>query len=422
MKAFEVRAGPGTATVLGLAANWRQVALLVAVTAFVGGMVGMERSILPLMASSEFGVASKAAAVSFIVSFGLAKAVANLLAGHMAQRFTRRRMLIAGWLFGVPVPFVLIWAPDWGWVIGANVLLGVNQGLTWSMTVNMKADLVGLKHRGLVMGLNESAGYLTVALVAFLTGVIAEAHGLRPEPFYLGVGLAAVGLALSAVLVRDTSPFVAKESARQPKVAAVPSLRSAFADATWRRPALVGATQAGFVKNLNDGLAWGIFPLMFADKGLPLDRIGLLSATYPLVWGALQIPAGWASDRLGRKPLIVGGMLVQAIALALAGLTASFETWLIAVVLLGVGTALVYPTLLAAVGDAVPPEQRAPALGVYRFWRDMGAACGALAAGILADAFGFGIAIQAVAALTAASGVFAATALRKPAARVLSYG
>ena len=405
-------ATPGDRIALGLGANWRQFALLVAVNAFVGGMVGLERSIVPLLAKEEFGIASKTAAVSFIATFGLAKALANLFAGRLSERWSRRRVLIAGWLVGVPVPFVLIWAPSWGWVIAANALLGVNQGLAWSMTVNMKVDLVGPRRRGLALGLNEAAGYLAVAAAAFLTGVIAERAGLRPEPFYLGIAFAACGLALSALFVRDTASHVALESADHPQ-APVASLRRAFAETTWRQRHLFGVSQAGFVNNLNDALAWGIFPLFFASRGLSLERIAVLAAVYPLVWGSLQLVTGWASDVFDRRPIVVAGMLVQGAAIALAGASDSFGAWALAVSLLGVGTALVYPTLLAAIGDAVHPEVRATSLGVYRFWRDAGAMVGALAAGVLADLFGLEAAIRSVAALTAASGVVAAATMQR---------
>jgi MFS family permease len=398
---------------LGLRANWQQFALLVAVNAFVGGMVGMERSVLPILARDEFGIASRTVAVSFVATFGLAKAIANLYAGTLSERFSRRRLLIAGWLFGVPVPFIIIFAPSWGWVVGANALLGVNQGLAWSMTVNMKVDLVGRRRRGLALGLNEAAGYLAVAGAAYLAGVIASAKGLRPEPFYLGIAFAACGLALSTLFVRDTAPFVKAEVERQHGPAAVrPSLRRGFAEATWRRPYLVGASQAGFVNNLNDGLAWGIFPLFFASRGLSLDRIAVLAAVYPLVWGGVQMVTGWASDYTGRRPLIVGGMLLQSAAIAMVGVANGFGLWCVAAALLGLGTAMVYPTLLAAIGDAVHPLERATTLGVYRFWRDCGAMAGALIGGILADLLGFGPAIQIVAALTACSGVVAAVAMR----------
>lgn len=391
---------------LGLAANWRQFALLVAVNAFVGGMVGLERSILPVLAREEFGVGSATAAVSFVATFGMAKALANLFAGRLSERFSRRRVLIAGWLLGAPVPLLLMFAPSWGWVIGANVLLGLNQGLAWSMTVNMKLDLAGPERRGMALGMNEAAGYFMVAVAAFLSGAIAERYGLRPEPFYLGVAFAACGLALSAVLVRDTAPFVRMESNRYGE-ASQGSLSRAFAEGTWRRRHLVGISQAGFVNNLNDALAWGIFPLFFVEQGLSLERVGTLAAAYPLVWAVLQLGTGPASDAAGRKPLIVGGLLIQAGALFVVAVVDGFAAWLGAALLLGVGTAMVYPALLAAIGDAVHPAERATAVGVYRFWRDGGAVGGALMAGAVADALSLRWAIITVGAVTLASGIVA---------------
>jgi MFS family permease len=377
-------------------------------------MVGLERSVLPLLARDEFGIASNTVAVSFIATFGLAKALSNLYAGNLSERFTRRRVLIAGWLFGLPVPIVIIFAPAWGWIIAANALLGVNQGLAWSMTVNMKVDIVGRQRRGLALGLNEAAGYLSVAAAAFLAGVIADSQGLRPAPFYLGIAFASIGLALSVLFIRDTAAFVRVEAGHhassQPERA---SLRRSFAEATWRRPYLFGASQAGFVNNLNDGLAWGIFPLFFVSRGLDLNRVAVLAALYPLVWGAAQMGTGWASDAVGRVPMITAGMLLQAAAISLAGWTTTYSLWLTTVALLGLGTAMVYPTLLAAIGDAVHPFERATTMGVYRFWRDAGAMTGALLGGILADLFGFGLAIQVVAALTFSSGLFAASAMRR---------
>ena len=379
---------------------------------FVGGMIGMERTILPGLAEAEFGITSKTAVVSFIATFGLAKAGSNLLVGPIAQRFTRRRILIAGWMIGIPVPLLLIWAPAWGWIIGANLLLGVNQGLAWSMTVNMKIDLAGPRWRGLVLGFNESAGYLSLAVMALLTGIIAESYGLRPEPFYLGIGIAAAGLAFSVLFIRDTATHLALETAGQSGPAQAPSsFRSNFADATWRKPYLCGLTQAGLVKNLNDGVAWGIFPLYFASQGLGLDRIAILAAIYPLDWGGLQLATGWASEILGRKPLIVVGM-VQGVAISLTAGVDSYGVWLGSMALLGFGTALVYPTLLAAVGDAVPATDRASVLGVYRFWRDSGFIIGALLAGVVADLFGFRPAIQLIAAITVGSGVLAIGTVR----------
>jgi MFS family permease len=315
-------------------------------------------------------------------------------------------VLIAGWLLGAPVPLILIFAPSWGWVIGANVLLGLNQGLAWSMTVNMKLDLAGPERRGTALGMNEAAGYLMVAVAAYLSGAIAGRYGLRPEPFYMGIGFAAAGLALSVLFVRDTGAFVRLESAGHASAARL-SLSQAFAAATWRRAHLAGISQAGFVNNLNDALAWGIFPLFFVQQGVSIERVGLLAAAYPLVWGLLQLSTGWASDRAGRKPLIVGGMLLQGIALAAVAVVDVFAGWLAAVLLLGIGTAMVYPALLAAIGDAVHPGDRATAVGVYRFWRDGGAVGGALLAGAVADAFSLREAIYVVAAVTMASGAVA---------------
>lgn len=398
---------------LGLRPNWRQFALLVAVNAFVGGMVGLERSVLPVLAKEEFGIASKTLAVSFIATFGLSKAIANLWAGRLSERFSRRKVLIAGWLIGFPVPLVIIFAPAWGWIVAANALLGLNQGLAWSMTVNMKIDLAGPKRRGLALGLNEAAGYLAVAAAAFLAGVIADAHGVRPEPFYLGIVFASLGLALSVLLVRDTEPFLRIEAAGRAAASGAPaSLKRSFAEATWRRPYLAGASQAGFVNNLNDGLAWGIFPLFFLSRGLELDRVAILAALYPLVWGGAQLATGWASDLAGRVPMIVAGMAAQGVAISLVGIGDTYLMWFVAVMVLGLGTAMVYPTLLAAIGDAVHPFERATTLGVYRFWRDAGAMAGALGGGVLADLFGFSVAIQVVAALTVFSGLFAGFAMR----------
>ncbi len=403
---------------LGLRPNWQQFTLLVAVNAFVGALVGMERSILPVVAGEEFGIASAAAATSFIAAFGPAKALANLFAGRLAERFGRRRVLIVGWLVGLPVPLLVIWAPSWGWIVAANVLLGINQGLAWSMTVNMKIDLVGPARRGLALGLNEAAGYLSVGIAALLTGVLAEGFGLRPVPFYVGIAAAAAGTALSVLFVRETTAHVALEASvgarGDPRdgAATAPSLRRSFADVSWRRPELFGLSQAGLVNNLNDGLAWGILPLFLTARGLGLGEVAVLAAVYPAVWGALQTVTGWMSDRLGRRPLIVAGMLVQGAAIALVAFAPGFAWWLTAAVALGIGTALVYPTLLAAVGDAVPATDRATALGVYRFWRDFGTMIGALGAGAVADLLGFVPAILAVAILTAASGVIAAATVR----------
>jgi MFS family permease len=396
---------------LGLRANWRQFWLLVVVNAFVGAMVGLERTVLPLLAEVEFGLASKSAALSFIATFGVVKALTNYFAGHLGDRYGRKHVLTAGWLFALPVPFMIIWAPSWSWIIAANVLLGINQGLAWSTTVIMKIDLVGPKQRGLAMGLNEFAGYVAVALAALATGYVAEAYGLRPEPFYLGIAFAAAGLALTILFVRETQHHAALEARHVESRSAaadpvtVPAAREIFARATWRDPALASASQAGLVNNLNDGLAWGLFPLFFAAGGLNLAQIGILSFAYPAVWGLLQIWTGALSDRWGRKGLIAGGMILQGVALAAMALMHGFWPWLGTAALLGVGTAMVYPTLLAAIGDVAHPRWRGSAVGIYRLWRDSGYAVGALLAGVVADSFGMAWAIGVVAMLTVASGL-----------------
>lgn len=405
------QADPAPAVALGLRANWRQFWLLVLVNAFVGAMVGMERTVLPLLAQVEFGLASKSAVLSFIATFGVVKALTNFFAGRLSDIYGRKHVLLAGWLVGLPVPFLVILAPSWSWIVFANVLLGLNQGLAWSTTVTMKMDLVGPEQRGLAMGLNEFAGYLAVALAALGTGYLAQAYGLRPEPFYLGIACAAAGLALSLLFVRETRHHVAREAKDFPSHSdlaghrAELSARQIFARASWRDPALSSTSHAGMVNNLNDGLAWGLFPLFFAAAGLDVAQIGTLSFTYPAVWGLLQLFTGALSDRWGRKRLIAGGMLVQSGALAGIALVRGFWPWVGMAVLLGVGTAMVYPTLLAAVGDVAHPRWRASAVGVYRLWRDSGYALGALLAGALADLFGMAWSIGAVALLTFASGL-----------------
>jgi MFS family permease len=409
-------AGADSAPVLGLRANWRQFWLLVLVNAFVGGLIGLERTVLPLVAEQDFGLASTSAALSFIATFGVVKAITNLFAGRLGDRQGRKRVLVAGWLVGVPVPFMVMWAPSWWWIVAANVLLGVNQGLAWSTTVIMKIDLVGPERRGLAMGLNEFAGYLAVALSAYATGEIASRFGLRPEPFYLGIAFVALGLALSHFLVRDTVSHVRQESAQGAEASGgagrVPRMRELFALSTWRDPALSSASQAGLVNNLNDGLAWGLFPLFFAASGLSLREIGLLAFIYPAVWGTTQLWTGGLSDRIGRKRLIVAGMLAQGFALVAMVLARGLAPWLLTGALLGVGTAMVYPTLLAAIGDVAHPCWRATSFGIYRLWRDLGYAVGAVGAGMVADAFGIASAIAAVGVLTALSGLL--VAMRMP--------
>ena len=398
---------------LGLRANLAQFVLLVAVNALVGGTLGQERTVLPLLARDTFHLSASIAALTYILAFGATKAVTNFVAGTLSERYGRKPVLVAGWLIAVPVPALLIFGPSWGWIVFANVLLGVNQGLTWSTTVIMKIDLVGPARRGLAMGFNEASGYLALAATAVATGTIAAHAGLRPAPFLLGAAYVAVGLGLSVLAVRETRQYARAEAARHP-VPANPDHRGELTtgQVAWitsvRDKALSAACQAGMVNNLNDALAWGIFPLLFAAHGLPVAQIGVLAALYPAVWGFGQLLTGWWSDRAGRKHLITAGMLIQAAAIALVATGTTFGVWAAAQVLLGVGTALVYPTLLAAVGDVAHPAWRARAVGVYRLWRDGGFAIGALLAGAIASAWDLVAAIWVVAVLTAASGLLAA--------------
>jgi MFS family permease len=395
---------------LGLRENAAQFALLVVINAFVGAMAGLERSILPAIAEDEFHLAGRTAVLSFIVSFGIAKALTNYVAGRSADRWGRKQVLIAGWLVAVPVPFLLMWAPLWNLVLLANLLLGVSQGLTWSTTVVMKIDLVGSRQRGLAMGLNEFAGYLAVAASALATGWIAARYGLRPQPFYPGVLFVACGLALSVLLVRDTRQHVLREASLHARTS--PAQALAPLDVFWRTSVLdanlSSVSQAGLVNNLNDGMAWGLFPLVFAAAGQDLAGIGVLSAVYPATWSLAQLGTGALSDRVGRKRLIVWGMWLQAAAIAMVAFGRTFAGFAVSLVLLGLGTAMVYPTLLAAIGDVAQPSWRASAMGVYRLWRDLGYAAGALLAGAAADAFGMRAAILLVAALTFLSGALSA--------------
>ena len=389
----------------GLRANLPQFALLVAVNGFVGAMVGMERAILPAIAEDEFGLVARTAILSFIAVFGAAKAAANYAAGHLSDRVGRKPVLLAGWALSAPVPFMLMWAPDWSWFLAANALLGLGQGLAWSATVIMKIDLAGPRRRGLAMGLNEAAGYMAVAVGALGTGYLAARWGLRPQPFLIGVAAVVIGAGLSLTFVRETqAPADTSDSKRSP---AAPGAREVFRRATWSDPDLSSASQAGFVNNLNDGLAWGLFPLVFAAAGLGLEHIGWLAAAYPAVWGFGQLFTGPLSDRLGRKPLIVAGMWTQALAIAVIAGASGFSGFLAGSLVLGVGTAMVYPTLLAAVADASGTHWRASAVGVYRLWRDLGYVAGALIAGGVADWLGTTAALVLVAALTAASGTAA---------------
>jgi MFS family permease len=402
--------------VLGLRANLAQFSLLVAVNALVGGMLGQERTVLPLLADQEFHLDAYTAGMTYILAFGVAKAATNYLAGAWSDRYGRKPVLVAGWLVAVPVPLLLIWAPTWWWVVAANLLLGVSQGLTWSITVIMKIDLVGPARRGLAMGLNEAAGYSAVAATALATGYLAAEHGLRPEPFYLGIVLAALGLGLSTTFVRETRRYADAEArAHVPRADGNEALlrgeltqREVFAQTSLREPALSSACQAGMVNNLNDGLAWGLFPLLFASAGLSVGRIGVLAALYPAVWGLGQLGTGALSDRIGRRTLVVGGMLTQAVALGVVAAGDTFVLWAVGAVLLGAGTAMVYPTLLAVIGDVAHPSWRARSVGIYRLWRDGGFAVGAVLSGLVADLWGVRAAVWAVAVLTALSGVLAA--------------
>jgi MFS family permease len=398
---------------LGLRENRAQFALLVLVNGFVGAVVGAERSVLPLLAESEFGVASTTAALSFLIAFGLAKAGANFLAGSLAHRVGRRRILLAGWVIGLPVPLLIALAPDWRWIVAANLLLGVNQGLAWSATVIMKIDLVGPRQRGLALGLNEFAGYVAVALAALASGYIAASRGGRAGPVWIGLGAVALGLMVTLLFVRDTAEHVELEqrlagSALEGGPDPLPGgLRRRLWHLSWADRRLFAVNQAGFINNANDGLAWGLFPLYFAGAGLDARQIGWLAALYPAVWGITQVVTGAISDHTGRRPMIVAGMLVQAAALAAMLIAGGFGGWLVAAVFLGIGTAAVYPTLIAQASDVLPPGHRATGIGVYRLWRDLGYVAGALLAGVLTDLLGFRAAIGAVAALTAASGLIA---------------
>ena len=398
---------PPTVPVLGLRANLAQFALLVAVNALVGGMLGQERTVLPLLATEVFGLDSYSAALTYILAFGLAKAATNYVAGAWCDRYGRKPVLVAGWLVALPIPLLLIWAPAWWLIVVANLLLGISQGLTWSTTVIMKIDLVGPDRRGLALGLNESAGYLALALTALVTGHIAAHAGLRPEPFLLGIAYGALGLGLSTLAVRETRPHADQEAAADPLLLGLSDLE-VFTRTSFRERSLSAASQAGLVNNLNDGLAWGLFPVLFTTAGLTLGQTGIVVAVYPAVWGLGQLATGALSDRWGRKRLITGGMLVQAAALAMVASSDTFGHWALASAALGTGTAMVYPALMASIGDVAHPSWRARALGVYRLWRDLGFAAGALLAGLVADAFGLREAVWAVAVLTAASGLLVA--------------
>jgi MFS family permease len=414
LRATNAIAAPGPApsrpeVQLGLRQNLAQFSLLVLVNAFVGGMVGLERTVVPLVGTQEFGIRSDVVVFSFIMAFGVVKAFLNLASGLLADRFTRKAVLVAGWIFGLPVPFMLGWGPSWTWIVAANVLLGTSQGLAWSMTVNMKIDLVGPAQRGLAMGLNEAVGYGTLGATALITGYLAAAYGLRPQPFFVGIVYAVLGLLLSATLIRDTRPHATLEAAKHASVEPVSSVGywQVFAETSWSNRTLFSVSQAGLVNNLNDGMSWGVFPLLFIANGVVLADVGLIKAVYPIIWGTGQLFTGWLADRVGRKPLIVWGMIVQAAGHAVIGfgLSAPLAAGLAGSVLLGSGTALVYPAMLAAVGDVAHPLWRATSIGVYRFWRDLGYAVGALTAGVVAALLGLVWAVHVAGLLTLASGL-----------------
>lgn len=405
---------------LGLRENLAQFSLLVLINAFVGAMVGMERSVLPALAEQEFHLAAKSALLSFVFVFGVTKALTNYVAGRSSERFGRKPVLTLGWLIAAPVPWLLMWAPSWGWVLAANALLGVSQGLTWSMTVVMKIDLAGPARRGLAMGINECAGYAAVALSALATGLIASQTGLRPEPFYLGVAFVVLGGGLSVLAARETLPYAHLEQAQRaehtPQEGAEPvtplTQGEIFKKVSLTEPSLSSVSQAGLINNLNDGVAWGLFPLLFAAQGLSLSEVATLAALYPGVWGAGQLFTGAWSDRVGRKPLIMWGMWTQALGVIFTAFSVSFWGFAWGAIALGAGTAMVYPTLLAAIGDVASPSWRASAVGVYRLWRDLGYAFGALGAGLVADLFGLKVAVLCVGALTFASGLIVALRMR----------
>lgn len=386
-------------TKLGLKENWRQFTLLVIINAFVGGMIGLERNILPQLAEKEFGLASKTAIFSFIIAFGVTKAICNYFAGKLANKIGRKRLMTIGWLFAIPIPFILIFANNWNWIIFANILLGLNQGLAWSMAVIMKIDLVGDKKRGLAVGINEFAGYLSVGIVAFLTGFIANEYGIRPYPFYLGIFFSISGLILTILFLKDTKGHVETESAQSD----IPLLKNIFVDTTFRHKSLSGITQAGLVNNLNDGMTWGLLPLLLLSKHFTLSQIGLLTAVYPTVWGVSQLFTGKISDIYSKKMLLFWGMLLQAFGIVLLVYAITEIHFILIGISLGFGTALVYPTFINAISDYTHPTQRAESLGTFRLWRDLGYAFGAILTGIIADSFGLDISIIAIGLLTGLS-------------------
>lgn len=394
---------------LGLKENWKQFVLLIIVNAFVGGMIGLERTILPQLAEEKFGLIAKTAILSFIIVFGITKAITNYFTGELADKVGRKNLLIIGWIIALPIPFLLIYANSWSWIVFANLLLGINQGLTWSSTVVMKIDLVGEKNRGLAMGLNESVGYLAVGGVAFLTGWIASNYGLIPYPFYLGIVFSILGLLFSVILVKDTKHHVAIES----KVSKIPLLKNIFWETTWKNSNLGSISQAGLVNNLNDGMVWGLFPILLASMNFNLEQIGVIVAVYPTVWGLGQLFTGKLADILPKKRMLFWGMLVQGIALYLMTYANSFDHFIILSVILGAGTATVYPTFLAGIADYSNPAQRAKSIGIFRLWRDLGYAIGAIITGFVADHFGILSSINLIAFLTVLSALIILIRMKK---------
>ncbi|HET6769288.1 MAG TPA: MFS transporter, partial [Chitinophagaceae bacterium] len=384
---------------LGLQENWKQFTLLVIINGFVGGMVGLERSILPRIAEKEFAIAAKTAILSFIIVFGIVKAITNYYTGALANKFGRKKLLVAGWIIGIPVPFILMFAPSWSWIIAANVLLGINQGLTWSSTVVMKIDLVGEKQRGFAMGLNEFAGYIALAFIAFLTGWIASEYGIRPYPFYLGIGLVFLGLAGSIFFIKDTRHHVAKETTSN----TIPRLKNVFWDTTWKDKNLGTVTLAGLINNLNDGMVWGILPILLAGKGFTIAEIGIVTAIYPAVWSVGQLLTGRMADKFCKKDMLYIGMFLQAIALIVLVWANTMFHFIVLSSLLGWGTAMVYPTFLATVAENTNPQDRAKSIGIFRLWRDLGYAIGAIFTGIIADLININASILFIGFLTFAS-------------------
>lgn len=384
---------------LGIKENWKQFTLLVIINAFVGGMIGLERAILPQIAEIEFHIAAKTAVLSFIIVFGIVKAITNYFTGSLANTFGRKNLLTIGWLFAIPVPFILIYAPNWNWIIIANILLGINQGLTWSSTVVMKIDLVGEQQRGFAMGINEFAGYLSVALIAFFTSWIAENYGLRPYPFYIGIALSVLGLLGSWLFVKDTKHHVNKET----QSSTIPILKHIFWETTWKNKNLGSVTQAGLINNLNDGMIWGIFPILLFQKHFSMAQIGLITATYPAVWGLGQLVTGKMSDYFCKKNMLFSGMILQGIVLLMMPLAENMLHYIILSITLGWGTAMVYPTFLVTIAENTNPLDRAKSLGVFRLWRDLGYAFGAILTGIIADTLGLNASIITIGLLTVAS-------------------